>query len=291
MRRRKSPKPALPTLVAIISFAMPHAPAQSGRPPAIPFIPLATEIPITVTYRVQRSETVHPAPRAYNAPTVRPMSWTPSGARSAADFGLWTYERDQFGNWSSEFAQPRTEEDRASREWRYCARWRGEGVEIVSLHGAPDSDSSCGPPPEFVASLSQCAIPFLFAMPVRSAEESEPGTLEAFLSSLDAADAERTERGWQISAPVNGGTAVLSIEADDDGRLLRIEKVSVRMRHDGPVAREVVDVEEVRIVDGAQMPWNFTRTVYEGARIWERREYEVVEAVPEARAMEQASLR
>ena len=290
MRRRKSPKPALPTLVALVGFSMPYLPAQSGRPPAIPFTPLATGIPITVTYRVQRSETPNPAPRAYNAPTAKMISWTPSGSRSAADLGTWTYERDIRGNWTSEFGQSRTGLGVSSPEWRYRARSAGAGIEIETMQDPADFGSSYGPPPEFVAGLLHCALPFAFEVPATGGAAAQGDPLESFLSSLDAADAERTERGWQITAAVNHGMAMLSIEADEEGRLLRIEQSSTRLRHDGPVSREVIDVEEVRVVDGAQMPWSFTRTVYEGARVWDRLEYQVLEAVPVGAGKAHASL-
>ncbi len=290
MRRRKSPIPGLPTLILVASLSLPTAPAEPGRPTAIPFVPMATGTPIFVTYRVQRSEPLSPAPRAYDVPPPKQMSWTPSGARSAGDFGVWTYERDRRGHWSSEFAQPRRGEGARALEWRYRADGRGPEVEIRPLHDAAEGECGYGPPAEFVVRLSECTLPHVLSAPGGGTGSPEPLDLSTFLSSLDESDARRTERGWEISAPVRRGLAILPVEADEQGRLLRIEETSVRRRHDGPVLREVIEVDEVRILGDAQMPWRFVRTVYDGPRVWERLEYEVIEAIPGSRGSEQASL-
>lgn len=291
MRRRRTNNPTLTILVAVIGAFAPTARPETGRPPAIPCLPLATEKPIIIHYRVQRTAPLTGTIRAYAGPVARPIAWTPSGVRSAADLGSWTYERDRMGHWTSEFTLPRPPARGASSadEWRYRAQWRGGPIEITMPLDPDQPVGSYGPPTEFVADLAGCTLPFVLAAPEPDGRGAPVREVSDFLSRLDASDAQRTERGWEVSALIRAGEARLNVETDEEGRLLRIEETSVRTRHDGPVRREVIEIDEVRVMAESQMPWRFVRTVYDGTRLWERLEYEVIEVVEQQKSVEQVS--
>jgi len=277
-------RPSLHSLIAVVVLALTRPATSSDDAPTLAvrsgIAPTIVEIPCKARYRVYR----HFSPGTNGANVIAsaslPQIWTTSGARIAADSGEWTFERDSTGRWSSEFvvgdtvAQPSTKRSPARR---YALEFGEQTVIREMLDPAAEPVASrVEPPPVFISDYARMTFP-LSSLAIESAgEDGMPMTLNEALASFPifndvSVDGERTR-----TIDMHGGLAQLSVTTDGRGVVIRVEETA---GDEGgvPLIREVTEITETRIVSGHQVPWRFSRTVFDRDRVWECFEFEMIE--------------
>jgi hypothetical protein len=282
-------RPSLHSTIAVVVLALTrHATSSNDSP--IPgtlsgIAPTIVEIPCKARYRVFRNHALGTNGANLIASANLPQIWTTSGTRVAADSGEWTFERSADGHWSSEFvvgdtiAQPSTSRSPARR---YALDY-GEQTVIRELFPAEESmlDGGVEPPPVIISDYARMAFP-LSTLAIESVGESgTPMSLAEALAEFPVS-ADTTIEGERTRTMVmHQGLAQLSVTTDERGMILRVEEVAGD-EGDGPLFREVTEISETRIVSGHQVPWRYSRTIYDHNRVWERIEFEMIEVTTPA---------
>lgn len=277
------------TIAVVVLALTGHVTSANDSPipnPTSGIAPTILEIPCKARYRVYRHHV--PAANGTNviASTSLPQIWTTSGTRIAADSGEWTFERGIDGHWSTEFvvgdtvAAPST---RRSPARRYALDYGDGNIVIRELFTAEESltDSGIEPPTNIIGDYARMAFPLSTLAIEPLGEHGRPMSIAEALAMLPVTSDTTTGAERTRTIPMYGGLGELAITTDARGVILRVEE-SAGDAETGPLMREVTEITETRLVEGHQVPWKFSRTIYDHDRVWERIEFEMIEVTTPA---------